>query len=339
MTTDNPNAEAPKGYEILTPEFLREHGAQKGMKFWSNDHWADDNAPDKPFEPAIDFRFQWCAPLGTMAMVSTPLPEAVCCGMPNCGALTKYNKHSELCPAHPRNARVKVLPGWLAELKEKPEGLEWACKGSVHDWEEIKTWPFSALFEHWNDQGDFAYSLPRSVYDAIEANNAEWNAVLSPVSNAPAKESRPPGAGQADGPPECFGGERALAKCADTGWVDLRPAPQPPLKTPCPHCGYENFPQHVLCASCNLAMKPAPVAGTPPTKTPLTDAWVMANFSWMLVGNCSVKQAVDFARSLESKLAVANAEITRLMLELEAVRNKLDDRILGELLTTKGGAK
>lgn len=418
-----PDIQPPQGYEILTPEFLQEHGAQDGMKFWSNDHWADDNAPDKPFEPAIDFRFQWCAPLGTMAMVSTPLPEVRC----SCRyeGSVELHEHKPNCPCHPRNARVKVLPGWLSELKEKPEGLEW-CEAPPEPtiWSSYQTeWEFpKSAFVNWGD--NYAYSLPRYVYDAIEANYAEWNAVLSPVSNAPAKESQPPGAGQSDGLrcPRCLN-PRQFADCThpfhaganpplptyrplapdevpqvgdevSVNWEDdwhpfdpgpagamaagkykdvkfrttrsapqpddqepktclvcggpepcshkFEPAPasrewlakaaarkdslsQPALKTPCPHCGYENFPQHVLCASCNLAMKPAPVSGTPLTDAVAKTIGAMAmqlRDREMSPSRFSVEAQAELDKlgALESKLAVANAEIE----ELKARWNRLD---------------
>lgn len=160
-----PDIQPPPGHEILTPEFLREHGAPEGME-WRNRH-CDDHA-FVPFPKGFDLTailsttdFVFRAPLGTMAMVSTPLPEVRC----ECDGLHSSG-HQLDCPAHPRNARVKVLPGWLAELKEKPEGLMF-FDGAI--WDYAGVWPLPLLF----NPPIFAYSLPRYVFDAIEEGKKE----------------------------------------------------------------------------------------------------------------------------------------------------------------------
>lgn len=297
MTTDNQNAEAPKGHEILTPEFLREHGAQEGMKaFWPTypeQGWLGSAyVIGTPVAESDLERFIWCAPLGTMAMVSTPLPEAVCDLYCNTFGF-KQDEHQPLCKAHPRNARVKVLPGWLAELKDKPEGLEWSCAGIKTDWEPVLFWPFS---ENFNGGGSgpelFAYSLPRYVYDAIEEgkrhakNIAHLDEMEAAMTPAPAEQVQSlPGAG-----PECFGGEdlpsapitdeRFLPKPLPT-YRPLAPdeVPQagddaPP--EPCQQCGGLTFSKsddgRKFCVRCTAevvarpAVQPAPVAGTPEKK-------------------------------------------------------------------------
>lgn len=380
MTTANQNAEAPKGYEILTPEFRRAYGVPETAKFkLAGNDWFPWH-PDFRVKPEEENVIQFIAPLGTMAMVSTPLASMGCeCKMrpaheANCQCQDCWNwankPHLEDCPSHPRNARVKVLPGLLAELKEKPEGLE--CCAMPGTWPpnaqwgviEPADWP---IRDHPDDipSHHFAYSLPRYVYDAIEEGkkvsiekggevkcNAPVTTEAAPsldisaaqsilcTSNAPAEEVQSlPGAG-----PECFGGEdfpepkpapasrewlekAAARENATPTYRPLAPDEVPQAGEKCPRClngpTYHNcnHPFHIRAPFKNepiqwtrtVVDEPAPVAGTPlnPPETRLDKLQGKWRVEAIYVHQ-QIAEACAEIRSLESKLAVANAEILRL---------------------------
>lgn len=131
-------------------------------------------------------------------ILTEPLPEPVC----NCDQTDGYfgppinivGKHSETCPCHPRNRLVKVLPGWLARLKVKPEGLMWANMGQM-DWT-----PYPYQLQNLKDDKDnqlLAYALPARVLAEIEGKEKDFqNPVLSAEPNdrdcISADESRHP---------------------------------------------------------------------------------------------------------------------------------------------------
>ncbi len=184
--------ELPPNHELLPPDFLRQHGAVKGMKFWMNDHWEDDHEPCAPMDE-IDFRFPWCAPIGTVAAATTPVPEGGCeCCEEECRRMEPdqpYGPHHPHCPAHPRNAYVHILPHLLAQLPEKPEGLQWSATGTqgTPNWEPG---PICAEFP-WDESewdaygnGDFAFCLPRHVMDRIE-QQLSTKGGDEPCSNGP----------------------------------------------------------------------------------------------------------------------------------------------------------
>lgn len=166
----------PEGHEILPPDFLLKHGVVSGLKCrFSSGEWYE-YVGDMPASGWDDSR-QWAAPLGTQALVTTPAPERKC----ECGAKQRervvgnVDIHLATCPTHPRNAYVKVLPGWLAVLKEKPEGLIYANSNAHEpalshgpfedDWSECRySWPLFVT----ESIGEFAYAVPRHVHDRIE---------------------------------------------------------------------------------------------------------------------------------------------------------------------------
>lgn len=231
------NPEPLPGHEILTEPFLRQRGAVDGM-LWHHHNWPVnfwklwvEITKDKPAHViaglVADGYGVFSAPLGTMAMVSTPLPEVRCeCGesivwmmnaivyevskITQCAcdfdkwqpekatghswvcpihkrASAMYGEwlkqrpppqqHDTLCSAHPRNRLVKVLPGWLSRLKEKPEGLMWAREGRADDWTVCSlVWSeASAILALQIVTGSYglAYALPARVLAEIEGKN-QW---------------------------------------------------------------------------------------------------------------------------------------------------------------------
>lgn len=191
MTSPSPTIPPEPGFEIVPPDFVRKHGAVEGMKTFCRSlpetGWlqcpystGEDIHPDELMGDIV-----YSAPLGTQAMLSTPLPEPVC----NCSIRIGVD-HCDDCPCHPRNRLVKVLPGWLAGLKEKPEGLMWAVakdKDYGGTWTPLEAWPFAKAFsgnpwrkEHGADT--FAYALPRHFYDRIMAGREEKKCNCAPTA-------------------------------------------------------------------------------------------------------------------------------------------------------------
>ncbi len=177
MNTE-PKITPPKDYEILTPDTLRKYGAVEGMKYWDpkTERWHEAKRPN--FREGIplaidDYEYVWCAPLGTTAMLSTPLPEVRCLGQKFCNGFSDYDHHPD-CPAHPRNRRVKVLPEWLAKCETKPEGLEWLYTQSAvrswHKWRDI-LWPDKDA-QIWK-RSDYAYSVPFHVWEKVEGERKQ----------------------------------------------------------------------------------------------------------------------------------------------------------------------
>jgi hypothetical protein len=159
----------PPGHEIISPDIAKQRPPGL-MQFIPEpfNKWVKCNSvrEDADFTGKV-----FCAPLGTLAALSTPLPEVRCeCGVfqdnSNTGGLASFQKlqHDALCPARPRNRLVRVLPGQLARLKVKPEELCWFHSGI---W-----WQFSGKWSDFNwlnpddDWGIFAYALPQWSYDA-----------------------------------------------------------------------------------------------------------------------------------------------------------------------------
>lgn len=135
MNTDQtppPEVTPPAGHEILTPEFLREHGAVEGMltgRKQAPHYWEPTGGPP-PTEQWEFANYLFSAPIGTIAAKLTPAPAGF------------------------RN----VLPGWLAGLDTKPEELLWSTTNGVH-WNPCSLrWPFP----NDGDEGEFAYAVPLS---------------------------------------------------------------------------------------------------------------------------------------------------------------------------------
>lgn len=182
------NPEPLPGHELITEPFLRQWGAVEGMKFWhaEKEEWESfrmAHLMDAESKWTLDPESTFSAPLGTMAMLSTELPEVWC----NCGASDKISWDPKdcqpNCPRHPRNRLVKVLPGWLARLKEKPERLMWAVSNAwrdqsgkndgIPDWEPMDNSDWLSII-HWSiGVGDFAYALPAHVLAEIEGKEKD----------------------------------------------------------------------------------------------------------------------------------------------------------------------
>lgn len=204
----------PPNHEPLPPNFLRQHGALKGMKCWYDQKWVE-KVTDKPLVE-MDFRLIWCAPTGTIAAATTPVPKVECsCGRN--GFLSEVpadGPHHTSCPKHPRNAYVRILPHQLAQLPEKPEGLMIAHPKSG-DWKLVNSNNFENQLDwiEWCMDGHFAYAVRRHVMDRIEqhlstkggdepcatntlaanAVNVEENAPSTVASNAAPESSDPTG--------------------------------------------------------------------------------------------------------------------------------------------------
>lgn len=149
----------PKGHEILTSKFLREHGAVEGMNFWQYNNkpptWErssyrlNDHLRERDLHPPVVY----CALLGTMAAILTPAPT----GFQN------------------------VLPGWLAEQKEKPKGLVWAIAQN-NDWEPMSDTAWDTIVNPNKDTYRFAYAVPISTQTRKEGDG-KWPLVQSAEIN------------------------------------------------------------------------------------------------------------------------------------------------------------
>lgn len=168
----------PPGHELLPADFLREHGAVAGMK---SQHHIEGGVWKPCFHaPSTEdlLIYSFSAPLGTMAAILTPAHKGF------------------------RN----VLPGWLAGLERKPEGLIWASSRhswmpDPHRWDKIK--------ERFSD-GDFAYAVPISSDQENQTGKeqvsaeilAEDKKLIDVIHAAPAEVPAFAGSGQEDGPGE-----------------------------------------------------------------------------------------------------------------------------------------
>lgn len=165
----------PPNHELLPPDFLRQHGAVKDLQVSIPEYLENGWLPsayklgDKIRENDFRIKAIWCAPLGTIAAATTPVPEGRCTCL--CGYKVphpqKPEDHPETCPAHPRNAYVHILPHQLAQLSEKPEGLisrRRADKFPEDAWSEsTRFWPNNRPFHP-----DYVYAVPCHVLDRIE---------------------------------------------------------------------------------------------------------------------------------------------------------------------------
>jgi hypothetical protein len=123
--------------------------------------------------------------IGYEAMMSTPLPEPRCGQYPIC---CDGSEHDPQCECHPRNALVKVLPGWLAKCETKPDGLEWA-NAKLCDWEPCplswgeglpptRLFAYSVPFHVWQKVEAERKAEPQTVLGSLEADNQEARAIV-----------------------------------------------------------------------------------------------------------------------------------------------------------------
>lgn len=174
MTT-NPQPTPPAGDEILSPEVakMKLEGMKYAYKVSEVKEWRSFPSQWKIIEDDFNL-YDFSAPLGTTALLLTPGPEVGEC---ECDTYVgaKIGEHFTNCPVHPNNAYVKVLPGWLAGLKEKPEGLlftsaimEWKWTKDTEIWEKVLA---KQLTRH------YAYAVPRHVFDALSRPDPIHNEV------------------------------------------------------------------------------------------------------------------------------------------------------------------
>lgn len=133
----------PPGHELLTAEFLREHGAVEGMKVYFDDTWQDYLFPAGRHLPENHMRDIYSAAIGTIAATLTPAPKGF------------------------RN----VLPGWLAEQREKPEGLIWgnAKPFPYPNWKPCTAQIGEALSAYIGDPA-FVWAVPISTQTGKEGD-------------------------------------------------------------------------------------------------------------------------------------------------------------------------
>lgn len=165
----SPTTLPPEGYEIISPDTLRKYPNIPGILSRSKTDislgWF--RTEGLPVTESDIERFDHCAPLGTLAALFTPLPEARC----ECGFDEEWsddpNPRTECdldCPLHPRNRLVRVLPGQLKDWKVKPEGLFVANSDPFVRWHpSSRPWPFA--FGPYD--GLLAYALPQWSYDEV----------------------------------------------------------------------------------------------------------------------------------------------------------------------------
>lgn len=164
----------PPGQEIISPDIAKLN--PEGMRYCAKgqpcDSWGKWTHSTPPTEDELEY-WSFCAPLGTAAALSTPLPEARC----GCegweeahrsGQVLASAKHETSCPCHPRNRLVRVLPGHMKDWKEKPEGLTCCYRhdtGSDAIWGG-SGWPVNNEGDFSEPFSDYAYALPQWSYDA-----------------------------------------------------------------------------------------------------------------------------------------------------------------------------
>lgn len=145
----------PPNHEPLPADFLRKFGAVKGMKFCQNHsgaEWKSVNYKVGAMLPSGWEKHFWCAPIGTCAAASTPLPVLDCdCGcdgeecFSNCASNRRYHH---------------ILPHELAAMENKPEGLIYSYK-DTNDWHPVSDFVWQGIKNPPVDNlGDFAYAVP-----------------------------------------------------------------------------------------------------------------------------------------------------------------------------------
>lgn len=185
----------PPFREHLPTDILRKYGAVKGMLIEHCGAW-HLSALNPGDNVGSDCEFRYCAPIGTIAALTTPLPEPECdCGTETAkctlcskvessgfytGCMVKDGEdrnsgwecdgngnlnrpHSPSCSIYRR--WLRKLPHELAALDVKPEGLICRHKpteGYHSVWRELRAneWPIPEVFPHGLKSADFAYAVP-----------------------------------------------------------------------------------------------------------------------------------------------------------------------------------
>lgn len=268
------NQSLPKDHELLTTDFLRKFGAVGGLKYCNNeeDIWRDCNWSFSQIQSVGLDAFSYYAPIGTTAMYSTPLPEVRCVRYPLC----TYHPtvHDDKCPAHPSNALVKVLPGWLNALDKKPEGLivnlgiAWNYK-----WTTVDTWPLPYTT-------GYIFALPVRVFHEIEARRKQISSAGDATSPVVAERTREgklaseidTGSAETNATILSPTDETSLSREGTAGLLtntQVRPeqvaedSPGPPLIWTCQECGWEHY--ITKCVNCEAKR---PLLTTTPTDSP-----------------------------------------------------------------------
>lgn len=199
----------PPGQEIISPDIAKLN--PEGMRYCAKgqpcDSWGKWTNSTPPTEDELEY-WSFSAPLGTLAALSTPLPEARCeCALAhNRNIEVEYRhlqQHAQSCPAHPRNRLVRVLPGQLAGLKVKPKGLIWAEMGKSnwepfpHSIEEYhKTFAPGSVPQEDDGPYDLAYALPQWSYDAALGRGEEQQicsvGIIPTQENSGCATTKPP---------------------------------------------------------------------------------------------------------------------------------------------------
>lgn len=285
MNTDQtppPEVTPPAGHEILTPEFLREHGAVEGMKCQPKARPQDGWRPTAYLPGAsmahsqADFEgFHYSAPLGTMAARLTPAPAGF------------------------RN----VLPGWLAGLDTKPEGLRIAhiddklwvpCEDK--SWQGIKHPEYPNLHR-------FAYAVPLST----------------------PKFHNPDNLASAGEPPWRFLAEGEEKQDGDEYWYPYGETPKWQLANPVSYLNWTNN------AATYRTRRPLPGPSVPTCGMPRCDG-VKVDAGWIIASHSDGEFVpLEVAQSMEAQLMDAQeqydgaiAEVVQLRQQLLAAQTRAD---------------
>lgn len=317
------------GHEILTEPFLRQWGAVQGMKSYyiagpNEIGWCDDSGYGIDRDPNIH-EYIFSAPLGTMALVSTPLPEPVCLGCDRAEyAKVTITFHELSCPGHPSNRLVKVLPGLLVGLEEKPEGLIWGFVANLMPiWED-----YGGLMGEFPFRGapEYAYALPARVLaeigqkvemlpqsEGFDTRDSAFDRFTASTS----EEVKP-----------CQTTTLACNAAHPKSQPSEVAATNPEGKT-CSVCNWTNSKSGVLnlgshgwiCHGCiQRHYDQISVPATPPG-TPRTDTVLEANG---IRCACSEKP-IELARTLETELAAVTAERDSASKQLIEAHNEIEN--------------
>lgn len=199
----------PEGHEPLPAEFLREHGAQKGMKYrakeFPTDTWGDWTHKLPITKGELDY-WDFIAPIGTIAAATTPLPMGKC----DCHAGRHDPVHQPTCSIH--TIYRHILPHELAAManagQSMPEGLIHAEIGKPDSWRKYNgAWPF----EMWTIDSYIAYAIPMrgggkhgAPYSPEEIQQVIANKVIpAPVREGEGKQFHSVGIIPTAGEPDC----------------------------------------------------------------------------------------------------------------------------------------
>lgn len=254
--------EPPEGCEIYDPKLAAKHGAVKGMMCYQSDQgWIPSKySPGEKIKGwDLTHGEPYAVPLGTTAMLTTPVPVRECdckfrpahdtgCECLDCWRWVNRPHFSE-CPAHPRNRYVPVLPGQLARCPKMPLGLicRWREESSYTncEWKAYPEgqWPFTELSCL---DADIAYAVPAYVMAEIEREE-----VLTKGGDCNDSGQTP---GSDTAAPEPSDPALAAATCSKPSLESIRKGYR--QVGICPDCGQ-------MAMDC-LCVAPAPVEPTPP---------------------------------------------------------------------------